>query len=105
MKKIFQNKKIILSIAVIGIIIMALIVALFVFPKKEKLATNSEISTETSTETVITGGRDVYVPGSFPGKSWDPMSNKMEYMGDGLYKFTFKDVEPQNYEYKIALGS
>ena len=30
MKKIFQNKKIILSIAVIGIIIMALIVAYFV---------------------------------------------------------------------------
>lgn len=105
MKKIFQNKKIILSIAVIAIIIIALIVALFVFPKKEKLATNSESQAETSTETVITGGRDVYVPGSFPGKSWDPMSNKMEYMGDGLYKFTFKDVEPQNYEYKIALGS
>lgn len=50
MKKIFQNNKIILSIAVIGIIIMALIVALFVFPKKEKPAANSESQAETSTD-------------------------------------------------------
>ena len=50
-------------------------------------------------------GRDVYIPGTFPGNSWDPSSNKMEYQGNGLYSHTFKDVAAQNYEYKIAFGT
>ena len=50
-------------------------------------------------------GRDVYVPGTFPGNSWDPASNKMTYMGNGLYKKTFENVAAQNYEYKIAFGT
>ena len=49
-------------------------------------------------------GRKVYVPGSFPGKSWDAASNLMTYNGNGLYACTFKDVAPQNYQYKIAIG-
>lgn len=50
-------------------------------------------------------GRDVYVPGTFPGNSWDPASNKMEYQGNGLYTHTFENVAAQNYEYKIAFGT
>ena len=78
---------------------------------------NSEITLDTSNNTVkINGvdysnykrdkfeGRKVYVPGSFPGKSWDAASNLMTYKGNGLYSYTFKDVAPQNYQYKIAIG-
>ncbi|MDO5294305.1 MAG: alpha-amylase family glycosyl hydrolase, partial [bacterium] len=50
-------------------------------------------------------GRDVYVPGTFPGESWNPATNKMEYKGNGLYEYTFKNVGAANYEYKIAMGS
>lgn len=50
-------------------------------------------------------GRSVYVPGTFPGKSWDVASNLMTYIGNGLYTCTFKDVPAANYEYKIAMGS
>ena len=49
-------------------------------------------------------GRAVYVPGTLPGKSWDPASNKMTYKGKGLYSYTFKDVPPaNNYQYKITV--
>ncbi len=50
-------------------------------------------------------GRFVTVPGTFPGKSWDAASNKMEYLNNGLYRFTFKDVPAGNYQYKIATGT
>ena len=50
-------------------------------------------------------GREVYVPGTFPGPSWDPASNAMTYQGGGLYSCTFEDVPAANYEYKIAMGS
>lgn len=47
--------------------------------------------------------RDVYIPGTFPGNSWDAASNKMTYLGDKLYSYTFKNVPAANYEYKIAI--
>lgn len=50
-------------------------------------------------------GRKVCIPGTFPGKSWDATSNEMEYKGEGLYTYTFKDVPAANYEYKISMGS
>ena len=49
-------------------------------------------------------GRAVYVPGTFPGKSWDATSNQMSYLGNDLYQYTFKDVPAANYEFKIAIG-
>lgn len=49
-------------------------------------------------------GRDVYVPGTFPGPSWDAASNQMSYQGEGLYSYTFENVAAANYEYKIAMG-
>ncbi len=48
-------------------------------------------------------GRNVSVPGTFPGKSWDPTSNRMTYKGNGLYEIVFKNVPPANYQYKIAV--
>lgn len=50
-------------------------------------------------------GRLVNVPGSLPGKSWDPASNVMTYQGNGLYSYTFKAVPAAKYEYKIAMGT
>lgn len=50
-------------------------------------------------------GRPVYIPGTLPGESWNPAVNQMEYKGNGLYQYTFKDVPAANYEYKIAMGS
>ncbi len=50
-------------------------------------------------------GRAVYVPGTFPGDSWNPASNKMEYKGNGLYEYTFKNVPAGNIEFKIAMGT
>lgn len=50
-------------------------------------------------------GRTVCVPGTFPGKSWDAASNQMNYIGKGLYSYTFKDVPAANYEYKISMGA
>lgn len=47
-------------------------------------------------------GRDLYVPGTFPGPSWDAASNQMTYQGNGLYAYTFQNVPAANYEYKIA---
>lgn len=49
-------------------------------------------------------GREVYVPGTLPGPSWDAASNQMTYLGNGLYSYTFEDVPPANYQYKIAIG-
>lgn len=50
-------------------------------------------------------GRPTYIPGTFPGESWNPAANLMEYKGKGLYQYTFKNVPAANYEYKIAMGS
>lgn len=50
-------------------------------------------------------GRGVYVPGTFPGPSWDAKSNKMTYLGKGLYSYTFKQVPAANYQFKIAMGA
>ena len=50
-------------------------------------------------------GRTVCVPGTFPGKSWDVASNQMNYIGKGLYAYTFKNVPAANYEYKISMGT
>ena len=47
----------------------------------------------------------VYVPGTFPGPSWDAASNQMTYDAAlGLYVYTFEDVPAANYEFKIAVG-
>lgn len=50
-------------------------------------------------------GRAVYIPGTFPGKSWDAASNQMTYIGNGLYSYTFKSVPAATYQYKIAMGN
>lgn len=50
-------------------------------------------------------GRAVYVPGTFPGKSWDAASNQMTYRGNGLYSYTFTNVPAATYQYKIAMGT
>lgn len=49
-------------------------------------------------------GRKVFIPGTFPGESWNASSNQMTYMGNDLYSYTFKDVSPANYEFKIAIN-
>ena len=49
-------------------------------------------------------GRIVSVPGTFPGPSWNPNSNFMTYIGNGLYEYTFEDVPSATYEYKIAIN-
>jgi len=47
----------------------------------------------------------VFVPGSFPGPSWDPGSNQMTYDPElGLFVYTFENVPAANYEYKIAIN-
>ena len=47
----------------------------------------------------------VFVPGTFPGPSWDAASNQMTYDETlGLFTYTFKNVPAANYEYKIAVG-
>ena len=55
------------------------------------------------------GGRLVNVPGTLVDnggtQTWNPAINKMTYIGNGLYEFTFHNVAPANYEYKIAMGS
>ena len=50
-------------------------------------------------------GRDVYVPGTFPGPSWDAGSNKMTYVGNQKYTYTFKDVPAAKYEHKISIAA
>ena len=49
--------------------------------------------------------RTVHVPGTFPGPSWDASSNQMSWVPElGLYVYTFENVPPANYEYKIAIN-
>ncbi|MBO4938043.1 MAG: starch-binding protein [Oscillospiraceae bacterium] len=49
--------------------------------------------------------RRIYVPGTFPGPSWDAGSNQMTYdEALGLYVYTFENVPAANYEYKIAVN-
>ena len=50
-------------------------------------------------------GRHVYIPGTLPGKSWDPASNQMSYLKDGVYSLKFEQVPAGTYQYKIAMGS
>ena len=50
------------------------------------------------------GGRVVNLPGSFPGPSWDTASNKMTYLGDGIYSLTFRNLAAATYEYKVAIN-
>ena len=47
----------------------------------------------------------VFVPGTFPGPSWDAASNQMTYDETlGLYTYTFVNVPAANYQYKIAIN-
>ncbi len=47
----------------------------------------------------------VYVPGTFPGPSWDAASNQMTYdPALGLYVYTFQAVPAAGYEFKIAIN-
>ena len=47
----------------------------------------------------------VFVPGTFPGPSWDAASNQMTYDAElGLFVYTFENVPAANYEYKIAIN-
>ena len=47
----------------------------------------------------------IFVPGTFPGPSWDAASNQMTYDPElGLFVYTFQDVPAANYEYKIAIN-
>ncbi len=53
----------------------------------------------------IDPNRTVHVPGTFPGPSWDAASNQMTYDAElGLYVYTFENVPPANYEFKIAIN-
>ena len=49
-------------------------------------------------------GRTVTVPGTFPGPSWDASSNQMTYKGNQKYEYTFTNVAPAAYQFKIALN-
>lgn len=49
--------------------------------------------------------RKANVPGTFPGPTWDPASNEMTNLGNGLFSYKFENVPAGNYEYKIAFGS
>ena len=47
----------------------------------------------------------IFIPGTFPGPSWDAGSNQMTYDAElGLFVYTFMDVPAANYEYKIAIN-
>ena len=47
----------------------------------------------------------VFVPGTFPGPSWDAASNQMTYdEALGLYSYTFTNVPAANYQFKIAIN-
>ena len=53
----------------------------------------------------VDGDRKVFVPGTFPGPSWDAGSNQMTYDAElGLYVYTFENVPAANYEFKIAIN-
>ena len=48
---------------------------------------------------------EVFVPGSFPGPSWDPGSNEMIYNGEFQHYYKiFENVPAGNYQYKIAVN-
>ncbi len=51
-------------------------------------------------------GREFFVPGTFPGPSWDAASNQMEVFDpeNKIYAFTFENVPPATYEFKIAVN-
>ncbi len=60
---------------------------------------------KTAPEGWVDPNRTVHVPGTFPGPSWDAASNQMTYDPElGLYVYTFEDVPPANYEFKIAIN-
>ena len=49
--------------------------------------------------------RTLHVPGTFPGPSWDAASNQMTWDPElELYVYTFENVPPANYEYKISVN-
>ena len=59
----------------------------------------------TAPEGFVDPNRKIYVPGTFPGPSWDAGSNQMTYdPALGLYVYTFEDVPAANYEFKIAVN-
>lgn len=59
----------------------------------------------TAPENFVDLNRKIYVPGSFPGPSWDAASNQMHFDAElGLYVYTFKNVPAANYEFKIAVN-
>ena len=58
-----------------------------------------------ASETPVVVERIPCVPGTFPGPSWDPASNKMTKLENVIYSYTFENVPAGNYEYKIAFGS
>ena len=49
--------------------------------------------------------RIVSVPGTLGGNNWNPAKDVMTYDADlGLYVYTFENVPPANYEFKIAIN-
>ena len=65
---------------------------------------NGEVLT-TAPAGFVDPNRKVYVPGTFPGPSWDAGSNQMTFDPElGLYTCTFQDVPAANYEFKIAIN-
>ena len=59
----------------------------------------------TAPDSWVDSDRKVYVPGTFPGPSWDAGSNQMTYDPElGLYVYTFENVPAANYEFKIAIN-
>ena len=66
--------------------------------------TNGAMTT-TAPEGWFNANMKVYVPGTFPGPSWDAASNLMTFDAElGLYTYTFEDVPAANYEFKIAIN-
>ncbi len=51
-------------------------------------------------------GRTFYVPGTFPGPSWDAASNKMTLYDEEneIYSYTFKEVPAAIYQFKISVN-
>ncbi len=72
-------------------------------PAEEGAHHSVQVATE-APETWFDANRKFYIPGTFPGNSWDPASNEMTYDPElGLYTFTFENVPAANYQYKIAV--
>jgi len=77
-------------------------------------ASNAQVSKEVQVvreASEVPEGRLVVLVGTVQhlvgANDWDPSSQitRMKHIGDGLYKFTIKDVPPGIYEYKVAMGS